>query len=49
MFVDTMAQSSSSQQSGVTKISSFATWMEAWNIYLSILLSSNPGRALELV
>ena len=49
MFVDTMAQSSSSQQSGITKISSFATWMEAWNIYLSILLSSNPGRALELV
>ena len=49
MFVDTMAQSSSSQQSGVTKISSFMTWMEAWNIYLSILLSSNPGRALELV
>ena len=34
MFVDTMAQSSSSQQSGVTKISSFATWMEAWNILI---------------
>ena len=23
--------------------------MEAWNVYLSILLSNNPGRALELV
>jgi len=42
LFVDTMGQPSSSQQPIVIKISSFAVWMEAWNIYLSILLSNNP-------
>ena len=49
VFMDTTGQPSSSQQPSVTKISLFATWMEAWNIYLSVLLSSNPLRALELV
>ena len=49
MFMDTMGQSSSSQQPNVTRISSFATWMKAWNLYLSVLLNNNPGRALELV
>ena len=48
-FVDTMGQSSSSQQPALIKISSFASWMEAWNIYLSIRLCSNPERALELI
>ena len=48
-FVDTMGQPSGTQQPNVKQISSFATWMEAWNIYLSVLLSSNPGRALEIV
>ena len=32
-FMDTTGQPSSSQQPNVTKISSFATWMETWNIY----------------
>ena len=49
MFVDTTGQPSPSQRPNVTRISSFATWMEAWNIYLSVLLNNNPGRALELV
>ena len=30
------------------KINSFALWMEAWNVYASTLLSSNPSHALEL-
>ena len=46
MFVDTTGQLSSSQQPNVTRISSM---MEAWNIYLSVQLNNNPGRALELV
>ena len=47
--MDTTGQPSSSQQPNVTRISSFATWMETWNIYLSVLLNNNSGRALELV
>ena len=35
-FVDIMRQPLSSQQLAVIKISSFATWMEAWNIYMLI-------------
>ena len=30
-------------------ITSFSTWMQAWNTYLMVLLSHNPARALELV
>ena len=37
------------QASTITrKINSFALWMEAWNVYASILLSAKPSRALEL-
>ena len=31
------------------KISSFLTWMEAWNIYLAILIDHAPARAPQLV
>ena len=31
------------------KISSFATWMEAWNIYLAILIDHAPAHASQLV
>ena len=31
------------------KITSFASWMEAWNIYLSIVIDYTPARAAELV
>ena len=31
------------------KITSFASWMEAWNIYLSIVIDHTPARAAEFV
>ena len=31
------------------KISSFATWMEVWNIYLAILIDYAPAHASQLV
>ena len=30
------------------EINSFALWMEAWNVYVSTLLSTKPSCALEL-
>ena len=33
----------------IRKINSFALWMEAWNVYASILLSAYPARAQELL
>jgi len=32
-----------------TPITSFSMWMQAWNTYLTVILSHNPARALELV
>lgn len=31
------------------RITNFATWMEVWNIYISVNLSHLPERALEMV
>ena len=31
------------------KISSFVSWMEAWNIYLAIIINHSPARAPQLV
>jgi len=31
------------------RISSFATWMEAWNVYLPVRTSLNPSCAVELI
>ena len=31
------------------KINSFISWMEAWNVYPSIIISHTPSRAAELV
>ena len=31
------------------KITSFSSWMEAWNIYLAILIDHSPARAPQLV
>ena len=39
---------SSSIQSVIKSITSFDTWMQAWNIYLAVLLAHNPSRAVEL-
>ena len=30
-------------------IASFSMWMQAWNIYLSVMLTHNTARALELI
>ena len=39
-----------SQEPNTTrKIDLFALWMEAWNVYASILLSAYPARAQELL
>ena len=32
-----------------TAITSFSLWMQAWNIYLSVMLTHNTARALEFI
>ena len=44
----TSSQSFPSSSNG-KRITNFATWMEAWNIYISVILSHSPERALEMV
>ena len=48
-FPDTMADPSPSSQLPIKQISSFAMWMEAWNLYLSVIANHNPSRALEIL
>ena len=31
------------------KITSFSTWLNAWNIYIATVVTHNPGRASELL
>ncbi len=38
----------SSRQPVIKAITSFDTWMQAWNLYLSVLLAHNPSRVVEL-
>ena len=38
----------SSRQPVIKAITSFDTWMQAWNLYPSVLLANNPSRAVEL-
>ena len=38
----------SSRQPVIKAITSFDTWMQAWNLYLSVLLAHNPSCAVEL-
>jgi len=35
--------------SNLKKITSFSSWMEAWNIYLSIVIDHMPARAAKFV
>ena len=54
LFVDAAQVTSTqhnAQQSTLkpTTISSFGTWMQAWNIYVTVILTHNPACALELV
>ena len=32
----------------IKRITSFDTWMQAWNLYLAVTLAHNPLRAVEL-
>ena len=32
----------------IKRITSFDTWMQAWNLYLAVILAHNPSRAVEL-
>ena len=41
-------QVSSSRQPVIKSITSFDTWMQAWNIYIAVLLAHNPLCAVEL-
>ena len=31
------------------RINSFSSWLDAWNIYIAIVVAHNPSRALELL
>ena len=39
---------SSSRPPATKRIASFNTWMQAWNLYLAVILAHNPSRAVEL-
>ena len=47
-FSDVLEVHASSRQPVIKPITSFDTWMQAWNLYLSVLLGHNPSRAVEL-
>ena len=38
----------SSYTPAIKRITSFDTWMQAWNLYLAVILAHNPSRAVEL-
>ena len=48
-FPDAAIDPSAVAQQSVKKISSFAMWMQAWNIYLSVIRSHNPTKTLEMI
>ena len=49
MFVDATQHTTQQYTHKPATISLFSTWMQAWNIYLTTILTYNPTRALELV
>ena len=48
-FPDAAADPLPSAQQSIKKISSFVMWMQAWNLYLSVILSHNPAKVLEMI
>ena len=48
-FVDAAQQTTQHYTHKPPAISSFSMWMQAWNIYLSVILTHNAARALELI
>jgi len=49
VFPDAMADPSKSSQRPIKPIASFAMWMEAWTLYLSVVTNHNPTRGLEIL
>ena len=39
---------SSYRPPAIKRITSFDTWMQAWNLYLTVILAHNPSRAVKL-
>ena len=39
---------SSYRPPAIKRITSFDTWMQAWNLYFAVILAHNPSRAVEL-
>ena len=39
---------SSYRPTAIKRITSFDTWMQAWNLYLAVILEHNPSRAVQL-
>ena len=48
-FPDATADPLPSTQQPIKKISSFVMWMQAWNLYLLVILSHNPAKVLEMI
>ena len=48
-FPDATADPLPSTQQPIKKISYFVMWMQAWNLYLSVILSNNPAKVLEMI
>ena len=48
-FLDATADPLPSTQQPIKKISSFVMWMQAWNLYLLVILSHNPAKVLEMI
>ena len=48
-FVDAAQQTTQHYTHKQPAISSFSMWMQAWNIYLSVILTHNAAWALELI
>ena len=48
-FPDATADPLPSAQHPIKKISSFVMWMQAWNLYQSVIPSHNPAKVLEMI
>ena len=48
-FPDAVPDSLPSTQQPFKKISSFIMWMQAWNLYLSVILTHNPTKVIEMI
>ena len=49
MFVDATQYTTQQYTHNHVGISLFSTWMQAWNIYLIVILTYDPTQAIQLV